>query len=38
MELDGVEHDPVAFQNADVYAAQRISLILHANQSVDNYW
>ncbi|KAJ7176104.1 putative laccase 1d precursor [Mycena crocata] len=38
MELDGVEHDPVAFQNADVYAAQRISLILNANQSVDNYW
>ncbi|KAJ7136866.1 putative laccase 2 precursor [Mycena epipterygia] len=38
MELDGVEHDPVAFQNADVYAAQRISIILNANQSVDNYW
>lgn len=38
MELDGVEHDPVPFQNADVYAAQRISIILHANQSVDNYW
>ncbi|KAJ6616355.1 laccase [Mycena sp. CBHHK59/15] len=38
MELDGVEHDPMPFQNADVYAAQRISVILHANQSVDNYW
>ncbi|KAJ6540213.1 laccase [Mycena vulgaris] len=38
MELDGVEHDPMPFQNADVYAAQRISLILHANQTVDNYW
>ncbi|KAJ7448513.1 putative laccase 2 precursor [Mycena latifolia] len=38
MELDGVEHDPVPFQNADVYAAQRISIILNANQSVDNYW
>ncbi|KAJ7164376.1 putative laccase 1d precursor [Mycena filopes] len=38
MELDGVEHDPVPFQNADVYAAQRISVILHANQSVSNYW
>ncbi|KAJ7121665.1 laccase 6 [Mycena epipterygia] len=38
MELDGVEHDPVPFQNADVYAAQRISIILHANQTVDNYW
>ncbi|KAF7316551.1 putative Laccase-1 [Mycena indigotica] len=38
IELDGVEHDPVPFQNADVYAAQRISVVLHANQSVDNYW
>jgi len=38
MELDGVEHDPVPFQNADVYAAQRISLILNANQTIDNYW
>ncbi|KAJ7203986.1 Cupredoxin, partial [Mycena rebaudengoi] len=38
MELDGVEHDPVPFQNADVYAAQRISIILHANQTIGNYW
>ncbi|KAJ7620440.1 putative laccase 1d precursor [Roridomyces roridus] len=38
IELDGVEHDPVAFQNADVYAAQRISIVLNANQSVSNYW
>lgn len=38
MELDGVEHDPMPFQNADIYAAQRISIILNANQSVDNYW
>ncbi|KAJ7628126.1 putative laccase 1d precursor [Mycena polygramma] len=38
MELDGVEHDPMPFQNADVYAAQRLSIILHANQSVSNYW
>ncbi|KAJ7249604.1 putative laccase 1d precursor [Mycena rebaudengoi] len=38
MELDGVEHDPVAFQNADIHAAQRLSIILHANQTVGNYW
>ncbi|KAF7360966.1 Laccase 3 [Mycena sanguinolenta] len=38
IELDGVEHDPVAFQNADVYAAQRLSIVLNANQSIDNYW
>ncbi|KAK7046367.1 laccase 3 [Favolaschia claudopus] len=38
IELDGVEHDPVPFQRADVYAGQRLSVVLHANQSVDNYW
>lgn len=38
IELDGVEHDPVEVQNADIYAAQRLSVILHANQPVDNYW
>ncbi|KAJ6571287.1 laccase 6 [Mycena capillaripes] len=38
IELDGVEHDPVPFQNADVYAAQRISVVLHANQTINNYW
>ncbi|KAJ7839990.1 laccase [Mycena olivaceomarginata] len=38
IELDGVEHDPVPFQNADVYAAQRISIVLNANQTVGNYW
>ncbi|KAJ7513126.1 laccase 3 [Mycena galericulata] len=38
IELDGVEHDPVAFQNADIYAAQRLSIVLNANQSIDNYW
>ncbi|KAJ7066264.1 laccase 3 [Mycena amicta] len=38
IELDGVAHDPVAFQNAAVYAAQRLSIVLHANQTVDNYW
>ncbi|KAI0321789.1 laccase 6 [Amylostereum chailletii] len=38
MELDGTEHDPVPVQNVDVYAAQRVSVILEANQTVDNYW
>ncbi|KAK7464216.1 Laccase-1 [Stygiomarasmius scandens] len=38
MELDGVEHDPVTVQNVDIYAAQRVSAILHANQPIDNYW
>ncbi|KAJ7579850.1 laccase 3 [Mycena floridula] len=38
MELDGVEHDPVAVENIDLYAAQRVSVILTANQTIDNYW
>ncbi|KAF7325605.1 putative Laccase-1 [Mycena kentingensis (nom. inval.)] len=38
IELDGVEHNPEPFQEADVYAAQRISIVLNANQTVGNYW
>jgi iron transport multicopper oxidase len=38
MEADGIEHDPVTVQNVDVYTAQRVSVILNANQPVDNYW
>ncbi|KAF8896582.1 laccase [Infundibulicybe gibba] len=38
MEFDGIEHNPVPAQNVDVYAAQRVSIILNANQTVGNYW
>ncbi|KAF8893244.1 laccase [Mucidula mucida] len=38
MELDGVEHDPVTVENVDVYAAQRVSVIVKADQPVGNYW
>ncbi|THU89661.1 laccase 3 [Dendrothele bispora CBS 962.96] len=38
IELDGVSHDPVAAQSVDVYAAQRVSVILEANQTIGNYW
>ncbi|ESK90671.1 laccase [Moniliophthora roreri MCA 2997] len=38
MEFDGVEHDPVTVQNVDIFAAQRVSVILNANQPIDNYW
>ncbi|KAJ7577399.1 laccase 3 [Mycena floridula] len=38
MEFDGVEHDPVLVQNVDIYAAQRVSVILNATQPIDNYW
>ncbi|THV05652.1 putative laccase 1d precursor [Dendrothele bispora CBS 962.96] len=38
IELDGTEHDPVVAQNVDVYAAQRVSIVVEANQTVGNYW
>nr|UDP83122.1 laccase 6 [Cyathus bulleri] len=38
IEADGIEHDPVTVQNIDIYTAQRVSVVLEANQPVDNYW
>ncbi|KAL0580994.1 Laccase-1 [Marasmius crinis-equi] len=38
IEFDGVEHDPVTVQNVDIYAAQRVSVVLEANQPINNYW
>ncbi|KAJ8487814.1 hypothetical protein ONZ45_g14188 [Pleurotus djamor] len=38
IEFDGIEHDPTPAQNIDIYAAQRASVILNANQTVGNYW
>ncbi|KAF5345415.1 hypothetical protein D9756_010969 [Leucocoprinus leucothites] len=38
IEADGIEHDPVEFHSVDIYAAQRISAVLNANQPVGNYW
>jgi len=38
IEADGILHDAVTVQNIDVYAAQRVSAVLNANQPVGNYW
>ncbi|TDL20836.1 laccase [Rickenella mellea] len=38
IEADGISHEPVDVQNFDIYAAQRYSVVLHANQPVGNYW
>ncbi|KAJ7890149.1 laccase 3 [Mycena olivaceomarginata] len=40
IELDGVEHDPVAVPKTQIYmpVSQRISIVLNANQTVGNYW
>ncbi|KAJ7258592.1 hypothetical protein C8J57DRAFT_1515892 [Mycena rebaudengoi] len=38
MGLNGVKHHLVPLENADIYPAQRISIILQPNQAVGNYW
>jgi iron transport multicopper oxidase len=38
IEADGVNHEPVVADSIQIFAAQRYSFILTANQTVDNYW
>ncbi|KAJ4473035.1 laccase 1 [Lentinula aciculospora] len=38
IEADGVNHEPVVVDSIQIFAAQRYSFVLTANQSVDNYW
>ncbi|KAF9067165.1 laccase 1 [Rhodocollybia butyracea] len=38
IEADGIETEPVVADSIQIFAAQRYSFILTANQSVDNYW
>ncbi|EJF57979.1 laccase [Dichomitus squalens LYAD-421 SS1] len=38
IEVDGIETDPVTVNAIQIFAAQRYSFILTANQTVDNYW
>ncbi|KAE9407580.1 laccase lcc6 [Gymnopus androsaceus JB14] len=38
IEVDGVEHLPVTADSVQIFAAQRYSFVLKANQTVDNYW
>ncbi|KAF9058481.1 laccase lcc6 [Rhodocollybia butyracea] len=38
IEVDGVETDQVVADSIQIFAAQRYSFILNANQTVDNYW
>ena len=37
IEADGVETEPVDIDQLTIYAAQRYSVILNANQTVGNY-
>nr|AGW43035.1 laccase [Ganoderma weberianum] len=38
IEADGIETKPVTVNTLNVFAAQRYSFVLTANQTVDNYW
>jgi len=38
IEADGVSTEPVVADSIQIFAGQRYSLILEANQTVDNYW
>ncbi|KAF5390803.1 hypothetical protein D9757_004420 [Collybiopsis confluens] len=38
IEADGVNHQPIVADSVQIFAGQRYSLILSANQSVSNYW
>lgn len=38
IEVDGVNTEPIAVDSIQIYAGQRYSAILEANQTVGNYW
>ncbi|KAM5543041.1 hypothetical protein V8D89_003425 [Ganoderma adspersum] len=38
IEADGIETQPVTVNTIPIFASQRYSFVLTANQSVDNYW
>ncbi|PIL29303.1 transporter [Ganoderma sinense ZZ0214-1] len=38
IEADAVNHAPLAVDSIQIFAGQRYSFVLAANQAVDNYW
>ncbi|KAK0494066.1 laccase [Armillaria luteobubalina] len=38
IEADGVNHQPYTVDQIQIFAGQRYSFVLNANQEVDNYW
>ncbi|KAJ7301517.1 laccase 3 [Mycena albidolilacea] len=38
IEADGVEVQPITVDSIQIFAAQRYSFVLNANQKADNYW
>ncbi|TFK31867.1 laccase-2 [Crucibulum laeve] len=38
IEVDGVNHHPITVDSIQIFAGQRYSFVLTANQTVSNYW
>ncbi|KAI0652451.1 laccase [Trametes meyenii] len=38
IEVDGINSKPLTVDSVQIFAAQRYSFVLNANQPVDNYW
>ncbi|KDN49176.1 hypothetical protein RSAG8_02529, partial [Rhizoctonia solani AG-8 WAC10335] len=38
IEADGISHEPLIVDSFQVYAGQRYSVVVEANQTVANYW
>ncbi|KAJ7046141.1 laccase 2 precursor [Mycena alexandri] len=38
IEVDGVNHQPLTVDSIQIFAGQRYSFVLNANQPVSNYW
>ncbi|KAI0820681.1 laccase [Trametes gibbosa] len=38
IEVDAVNHEPLVVDSIQIYAGQRYSFVLTADQDVDNYW
>ncbi|KIK67868.1 hypothetical protein GYMLUDRAFT_155173 [Collybiopsis luxurians FD-317 M1] len=38
IEVDSVNHEQLAVDSIQIFAGQRYSFVLEANQTVDNYW
>ncbi|KAI0689487.1 laccase LCC3-3 [Cerioporus squamosus] len=38
IEADAVSHEPVTVDSIQIYAGQRYSFVLTADQAIDNYW
>ncbi|CAA7270037.1 unnamed protein product [Cyclocybe aegerita] len=38
IEVDGINHVPKTVDGFEIYAGQRYSVVVHANQPIRNYW